>query len=189
MIDHLKQSHPKVVEELVPNLLPLGSVVKVLHNLLREQVPIRDFLAILESLADWAPLTKDTDALTEHVRHGLARTLTKMHATSDGSLKVITLSQGVESLLADGLQKSDQGRILAIDPGAANRMMGSLSRQIERCAAMNLQPLVLCSAGVRVAFKRLVDRFVPNLCVLSYDEVLNPVVIHSMGTVELFDAN
>jgi flagellar biosynthesis protein FlhA len=189
MLDHLKQSHPKVVEELVPNLLPLGAVVKVLHNLLREQVPIRDLLAILEALGDWASLTKDTDALTEHVRQALARTLTKMHAAPDGTLSVITLSHGVESALADALQKGDHGRILALDPAAANRMMTSLGRQIERCAALNLQPVVLCSSPVRVSFKRLVDRFIPNLCVLSYDEVLNTVDIRSLGTVELSDAD
>jgi flagellar biosynthesis protein FlhA len=189
MLDHLKQSHPKVVEELVPNLLPLGSIVKVLHNLLREQVPIRDFLAILETLGDWAPFTKDADMLTEHVRQALARTLTKLHVSPDGTLTVITLSQAVESALADALQKSDQGRFLALDPAAASRMMSNLSRQIERCAAMNLQPIVLCSAAVRLGFKRLVDRFIPNLCVLSYDEVLNSVKIRSNGTVELYDAN
>jgi flagellar biosynthesis protein FlhA len=189
MLDHLKQTHPKVVEELVPNLLPLGAVVKVLHNLLREQVPIRDLLAILETLGDWAPLTKDTDALTEHVRQALARTLTKMHAAPDGTLSVITLSHGVESALADALQKGDHGRILALDPAAAHRMMTSLGRQIERCAGLNLQPVVLCSSPVRVSFKRLVDRFIPNLCVLSYDEVLNTVDIRSIGTVELSDAD
>lgn len=189
MLDHLKQTHPKVVEELVPNLLPLGAVVKVLHNLLREQVPIRDLLAILEALGDWAALTKDTDALTEHVRQALARTLTKMHAAPDGTLSVITLSHGVESALAEALQKGDHGRILALDPAVARRMMASLGRQIERCAALNLQPVVLCSSPVRVSFKRLVDRFIPNLCVLSYDEVLNTVEIRSIGTVELSDAD
>jgi flagellar biosynthesis protein FlhA len=189
LLDHLKQSHPKVVEELVPNLLPLGTVVKVLRNLLREQVPIRDFLAILEALGDWAPLTKDTDALTENVRHALARTLTKMHAAPDGTMTAITLSPGVERALADALQKSDQGRILALDPAAASRMMSGLSRQIERCASLNHPPLVICSTSVRVAFKRLVDRFIPNLCVLSYDEMLNTVEIRSIGTVELSDAN
>ncbi len=189
MLDHLKQTHPKVVEELVPNLLPLGAVVKVLHNLLREQVPIRDLLAILEALGDWASLTKDTDALTEHVRQSLARTLTKMHAAPDGTLSVVTLSHGVESALADALQKGDHGRILALDPAAANRMMSSLARQIEHCASLNFQPVVLCSSPVRVAFKRLVDRFIPNLCVLSYDEVLSTVEIRSLGTVELTDAD
>jgi flagellar biosynthesis protein FlhA len=189
MLDHLKQSHPKVVEELVPNLLPLGSVVKVLHNLLREQVPIRDLLAILETLGDWAPLTKDTDTLTEYVRHALVRTLSKLHLASDGTMAVLTLSQAVESALVEALQKSDQGRILALDPTTVSRMMTSLSRQMERCAAMNHSVVVLCSTAVRVAFKRLVDRFVPNVCVLSYDEVLNTVEIRSLGTVELSDAN
>jgi flagellar biosynthesis protein FlhA len=107
MLDHLKQSHPKVVEELVPNLLSLGGVVKVLHNLLREQVPIRDFLAILECLGDWAALTKDPDVLTEHVRHAMVRTLTKAHLAPDGTLAALTLSHGVESALAEALQKSD----------------------------------------------------------------------------------
>jgi len=189
MLEHLKQSHPKVVEDLVPNLLSLGVVVKVLQNLLREQVPIRDLLAILEILGDWAPSTKDSDVLTEHVRHSMARTLTKMHLGADGRMAVITLSHGVETALAEALQKGDHGRVLALDPSAANRMMTSLGRQIERCTAMNLQPLVLCSAPVRLAFKRLADRFIPNLSVLSYEEILNTVEIRSVGSVELSDAD
>jgi flagellar biosynthesis protein FlhA len=189
MLDHLKQSHPKVVEELVPNLLPLGSVVRVLQNLLREQVPIRDLLAILETLADWAAVSKDPEALTEHVRHGLARTLTKMHTAADGSLAVITLSHAVETALAEALQKSDHGRVLALDPALANRMMNHLARQVERCAARNLQPVVLCATPVRLAFKKLADRFIPNLFVLSYEEILNTVEVRSLGSVELSDAD
>jgi flagellar biosynthesis protein FlhA len=189
MLDYLKQSHPKVVEDLVPNLLPLGTVVKVLQNLLREQVPIRDLLAILEALGDWAPLTKDPDALTEHLRHSLARTLTKMHQSTDGSVAVITLSHAVESTLAESLQKGDHGRVLALDPQTANRMMSSLARQIERCAGRNLQPVVLCSTPVRLAFKKLTDRFVPNLFVLSYEEILNTVEVRPIGSVELTDAD
>ena len=189
MLDHLKQSHPKVVEDLVPGLLPLGTVVRVLQNLLREQVPIRDLLAILEALGDWAPMTKDPDALTEHLRHCLARTLTKMYQATDGSLTVLTLSHAVESALAESLQKGDHGRVLALDPRTAQRMMNGLTRQMERCAARNLQPLVLCSTPVRLAFKKLVDRFVPNLVVLSYEEILNTVEVRPFGAVELTDAD
>lgn len=189
MLDYLKQSHPKVVEDLVPNLLPLGSVVKVLQNLLREQVPIRDLLAILETLGDWAAFTKDPDALTEHVRHGLARTLTKLHQAPDGSLSVILLSHAVESALAEALQKGEHGRVLALDPQTANRMMSSLARQIERCAAQNLQPVVLCSSPIRLALKKLTDRFIPHLFVLSYEEILNTVDVRSIGSVELSDAD
>jgi len=189
MLDHLKQSHPKVVEELVPNLLSLGGVVKVLHNLLREQVSIRDLLAILECLSDWAALTKDPDVLTEHVRHALVRTLTKAHLAPDGTLAAITLGHGVESTLAEALQRSDHQKMLVLDPAVAHRLMNSLARQIERCAAMNLQPVVLCSSPVRAAFKKLIDRFIPNLAVLSYDEVLSSVEIRPIATVELSDAD
>jgi flagellar biosynthesis protein FlhA len=189
MLDYLKQSHPKVVEDLVPNLLPLGSVVRVLQNLLREQVPIRDLLAILETLGDWAPLTKDPDALTEHVRHALARTLTKLHQAPDGSLTVILLGHAVESALAEALQKSEHGRVLALDPKTANRIMSSLGRQIERCTARNLQPVVLCSSPMRPALKKLTDRFIPNLFVLSYEEILSTVDVRSIGSVELSDAD
>ncbi len=189
MLDYLKQSHPRVVEDLVPNLLPLGSVVKVLQNLLREQVPIRDLLAILETLGDWAPLTKDPDALTEHVRHALARTLTKQHQAPDGSLSVILLGHAVESALAEALQKGEHGRVLALDPKTANRIMSSLGRQIELCTARNLQPVVLCSSPLRPALKKLTDRFIPNLFVLSYEEILSTVDVRSVGSVELSDAD
>ncbi len=189
MLDHLKQTHPKVVDELVPNLMPLGLVVRVLQQLLREQVPIRDLLLILEALGDWAPHTKDADTLCEHVRRALTRTLTKMHQAPDGSLAVITLGHAVESALADALQKGEHGRILALDPGVANRVMQNLARQLERAAGLNVQPAVICSAAVRPAFKKLADRFIPNVSVLSYDEVLSQVDIRAMGSVELSDAD
>jgi flagellar biosynthesis protein FlhA len=189
MLDHLKQTHPKVVEELVPNLLSLGGVVKVLQNLLREQVPIRDLLAILETLGDWAPFTKDPDLLTEHARQAMGRTLTRLHQAPDGSLPVIVLGHRVESVLAEALQKGDKGRVLAIDPAAANQIAGSLARLIEAGAAANLQPVVACTAPVRPAFKRLIDRFIPNVTVLSYDEIQTQAEIRSLGTVELSDAD
>jgi flagellar biosynthesis protein FlhA len=152
-------------------------------------VPIRDLLAILECLGDWAPLTKDPDALTEHVRRALARTLSRLHLGPDGTLPVITLSHAVESALAEALPKGEHQRVLSLDPAVAQRMMNSLARQIERCAAMNVQPVVTCSAPLRLVFKRLVDRFIPNLTVLSYDEILNTVEIRSLATVELSDAD
>jgi flagellar biosynthesis protein FlhA len=189
MLEHLKTTHPKVVDELVPNQLSLGGVVKVLQNLLREQVPIRDLLAILEALGDWAPFTKDPDLLTEHVRQSLGRTLTRLHQAPDGSLSVIVLGHRVESALAEALPKGEHGRIPALDPALANKMMNSLARQIENSAAANVQPLVVCSAPIRLAFKRLVDRFIPNISVLSYDEIQSQVEIRSVGTVELSDAD
>jgi flagellar biosynthesis protein FlhA len=161
----------------------------VLHNLLREQVPVRDFLAIVETLGDWAPVTKDPDILTEHVRQGLARTLTKINLDPDGTITVVTLGPAVESLLAETLQRPEHGRAAALDPAMVNRMMHSLARQIEKCTAANVQPLVACSAQVRLTFKRMVDRFLPSVRVLSYEEILSNVEIRSFGSVELTDAD
>jgi flagellar biosynthesis protein FlhA len=189
LLDHLKESHPKVVDELVPNVLSLGGVVKVIQNLLREQVPIRDLLAILETLADWAPVTRDIDLLTEYVRQALSRTITKVHLTHEGNLAVITLDHSVESAIAGAVQKTDQGGFFALDPNTTRQIMNKLARCLERCSSLNYQPVVLCSAQVRSHFKKLVDRFIPNIFVLSYDEILSNVEIKSLGTVELSNAD
>ncbi|MGD8715474.1 MAG: flagellar biosynthesis protein FlhA [Desulfobacterales bacterium] len=189
LLDSLKESHPKVVEELVPNLLPLGGVVKVLQNLLREQVPVRDLIAILETLADWAPVTKDLDLLTEYVRQALARTITKMHQTQEGVLPVLTIDHSVESAIGGAVQQTDQGSLFALDPNSVQSIVNSLARNLEKCSAMNCQPVVVCSAHIRHHFKKLVDRFIPNVIVLSYDEILHNAEIQSLGTVELSNAD
>jgi flagellar biosynthesis protein FlhA len=189
LLDNLKESHPKVVEELIPNLLSLGGVVKVLQNLLREQVPIRDLLAILETLADWSPVTKDLDLLTEYVRHALARTISKMHLAHDGTLPVLTLDHSIESAMAAAVQPTDQGTLFALNPNVAQNIVNKLAQSIENCAALNYQPVVVCSSQVRGHFKKLVDRFIPNITVLSYDEILSNIEIQSLGTLELNDAN
>jgi len=189
LLDNLKESHPKVVEELIPNLLPLGGVVKVLQNLLKEQVPIRDLLAILETLADWAPMTKDLDLLTEYVRLALVRTISKSHLAHDGTLPVLTLDHSVESAIAAAVQSTDQGTLFALDPNIAQKIVNNLAQSMEKCAALNYQPVIVCSGQVRGHFKKLVDRFIPNVTVLSYDEILNTIEIQSLGTLELSNAN
>jgi len=189
MLDHFKQTYPKVVEELVPNLLPLGGAVKVLQNLLKEQVSIRDLLAILETLADWAPMTKDLDILTEYVRQALARSIVKPYLKPDGTLVAVTLDQSVETAVAEAIQRTDHGSFLAMDPRNVEKLVQSLGKHIETFAAMNSQPVVLCSAQVRGHFKRLIDRMVPALAVLSYDEVMNNAQIQTIGSVEMKHAD
>ncbi|MDJ0968464.1 MAG: flagellar biosynthesis protein FlhA [Kiloniellales bacterium] len=184
MLDHLKESYPKVVEELVPNLLPLGGVVKVLQNLLKEQVSIRDLLAILETLADWAPMTKDLDILTEYVRQSLARSIVRPYIGPSGTLVVVTLDQKIETAIAESIQRTDHGSFLAMDPRMVERIVQALSGHIEAFVNLNSQPAVLCSAQVRIHFKRMIDRLVPNLAVLSYDEVLNSAEVQTIGVVE-----
>ncbi|MGD8266872.1 MAG: flagellar biosynthesis protein FlhA, partial [Desulfobacterales bacterium] len=131
MLDHLKQTYPKVVEELIPNLLPLGGVVKVLQNLLKEQVSIRDLLAILETLADWAPMTKDLDILTEYVRQGLSRSIVKPYVAPNGTLTAVTLDQSVETAIAEAIQRTDHGSFLAMEPRTVEGIVQALSRHIE----------------------------------------------------------
>ncbi|MBI9085909.1 MAG: flagellar biosynthesis protein FlhA [Desulfobacterales bacterium] len=189
LLDNLKETHPKVVEELVPNLLPLGSVVKVLQNLLREQVPIRDLLAILETLADWAPTTKDLDLLSEYARQALARTISGMYQGPDGSLPVLVLDHSVEQILSEAMQQTPRGHFLAMEPGQAQQIVNALTGQLDAVATAGVQPVVLCSAPVRMPFKKLADRAVPHLAVLSYDEVASATDIQSLGTVRISDAN
>jgi len=189
LLDTLKESHPKVVEELVPNLLSLGGVVKVLQSLLKEQVPIRDLLTICETLADWAPMTKDLDILAEQVRQALSRTITGLYTAADDKLKVITLDQKLERILHEALQQSDHGSFLAVEPRTAQKIMNALAAHVEKFAARQLQPIVMCSGRIRPHLKRLFDRFIPNMVVLAYDEILNHVQIQSLAVMELNDAD
>lgn len=189
LLDNLKPSYPKVVEELVPNLMSLGGVVKVLQNLLREQVPIRDLLAILETLADWAPMTKDVDVLSEHARQTLSRTIVKQYTGTDGRLSACILDQTVETAVADAVQRTDNGSFIAMEPRLVEKVVQALGKHIETFMQMNAQPIVLCSAQIRPHFKKLIERFVPNLVVLSYDEVMHNVQIQPVGTVEMSNAD
>jgi flagellar biosynthesis protein FlhA len=190
LLDNIKESHPKVVEELVPDLLSIGAIVKVLQNLLREQIPIRDLLTILETLADWAPITTDTDMLTEYVRQALARTITRMYQSEDGSIAVITLDQNVETIIANSIKQGEHGKaVFAIDPDMAQKIMLILGRESERIAAEGRQPIVLCSARIRYYLRQMVERFFPDITILSYNEILNNIKVQSLGTVELSDAD
>jgi len=190
LLDNVKESHPKVVEELVPDLLSIGAIVKVLQNLLREQIPVRDLLTILETLADWAPITTDTDMLTEYVRQALARTITRMYQSEDGSLAVITLDQNVETIIANSIKQGEHGKaFLAIDPDIAQKIMLLLGKESEKIAAEGHQPVVLCSARIRYFLRQMVERFFPDMIILSYNEILNDIKVQSLGTVELSDAD
>ncbi len=189
LLDAVRESHPKVVEELVPNLVSLGGVVRVVQNLLSEQVPVRDLLTILETLADWAPGTKNLEVLTEHVRQSLARTITRIYQRDDGRLSVLTLDQRIERTVAESIQQTDQGMYLAIDPAYAKSIMDDLTVKIEDFKSLAAAPVLVCSAQIRSQFKKLADRFLPGLTVLSYDEIVSSAKIHIVGTVEVSDAD
>jgi len=189
ILDTMKASHPKVVEELVPNALPLGAVVRVLQNLLREQIPIRDLLTIFEALADWAPVIKDIDILTEYVRQSLSRTITRLYVTAEGEIPALVLDPSVEMTLADAIQQTEQGSYLALEPDTTQALMSRIAVEMDKLVKSGYPPIVLCSHQIRYQFRRLIDRFAPNIAVLSYNEILNHVQIRAIGTVELIHAD
>jgi flagellar biosynthesis protein FlhA len=183
LLDRLAQQYPKVVEELTPHLLSLGVIQKVLQNLLRERVSIRDLLTIVETMADYAPMTKDPDVLTEYVRQRLARSIVKQYETSEGVLPLITLDQKMEDVLRDKIQKGEYGINLTIEPNQAQKILMSIHQTIDRTSHLNYQPVILCSPILRRHLKRLLDRFLPQVVVLSHNELTPQTKIQSLGTV------
>ncbi len=184
LLDNLSKEYPKLVEELVPNLLPLGGVMRVLQNLLREQVSIRDMRTILESLADWAGATQDADTLTEYVRQSLARAISTGLADEGDTLNVLTLEREVEETVQGAVQNSGQGSYLALDPGTARGLLGGLSSSIQGFGG-GAQPVLLCPPTIRPHVKRLTERYIPNLVVLSHNEIAPQLKVKAIGTVSL----
>ncbi|MEA1949350.1 MAG: flagellar biosynthesis protein FlhA [Thermodesulfobacteriota bacterium] len=185
LLDNLSKSYPKAVEELVPNLLSLGIVQKVMQNLIRERISIRDLLTIVETLADYAVLTKDPDLLTEYVRNKLSRSIISPYIGEDGFLKLITMDQGVEDLLIQGIQKADHGSYLSIDPKIADSIIASIKKEAEKAMSKDIQPILLASPVIRRHLKKMVEYFVPSLMVLSQSELLSDIGFKSIGKVRL----
>ncbi|MBW2012816.1 MAG: flagellar biosynthesis protein FlhA [Deltaproteobacteria bacterium] len=185
LLDNLSRSYPKAVEELVPNLLSLGIVQKVMQNLIRERISIRDLLTIVETLADYAVLTKDPDLLTEYVRNKLSRSIISPYIGEDGFLKLITMDQNVEDLLIQGIQNADHGSYLSIDPKIADSIIASIKKEAEKAMSKNVQPILLTSPVIRRHLKKMVEYFVPSLMVLSQSELLSDIGFKSIGKVRL----
>jgi len=185
LLDNLAKTSPKAVEELVPSLLPLGIVQKVLQNLLREQISIRDMLTIVETLADYAPVTKDPDLLTEYVRHRLSRSIVTPYLSEDGVLGVITLGQDVEDTLLRCIQKTEHGSYLSIDPRTADAIVGSIKEQAEKSMAQNLHPIIITSPAIRRHLKKMTEYFIPSLVVLSQNELMTDIRFQSIGEVTI----
>ncbi|MCB2198237.1 flagellar biosynthesis protein FlhA [bacterium] len=188
LVENLKADNPTVVEELVPNLMAIGGVHKVLQKLLKESIPIRDLGTVLETLADYAPMTKDTDVLVEYVRYALSPTITQKFADEDGKIYALTLDPEVERTIADAAQQSSrQGHFGVVDlpPAAINAIYMSLSRLVEAMTSSGRQPIIVTSPTVRQAFRRLTEPVLPQLIVLSYGELLVNVQVESTGVVSM----
>lgn len=185
LLDTLAKTQPKAVEELVPQQLTVGQVQKVLQNLLREGVSIRDMLSIVETLADHAPQTKDSDQLTEYTRQALARSITRKFVTGDGSLPLMTLAPQAERAAIEAVQHGPEGGYLALEPNTAKRLVFRLGKWMEQFAEKGQQPVLVCSAQLRPYLRRMIERYVPTLTVLSPGEIPAEVRVQSIGMVTL----
>ncbi len=184
MVDKLKETNPAIVEDTVPNVVSIAYLQKVLGNLLKEGVPIRDLQTILETLSDYSSSLKDMDITTEYVRQALKRTITRRFNDA-GQIRVITLDAGVENKIVGAVKKSEQGSYLALDPETIQAIVQSLQMQLDKVRDVIPTPIVLTSPIVRVYFKKLIDQFIPNVVVLSFNEIDNSVQIQAVGNISI----
>ena len=185
LLDNVAVTAPKVVDELIPGQLGLGVVLRVVKNLLKEGISIRDLRTVLESLADYAGLTKDPDVLTEFVRQSLGRFIVDQFKMDDETLYLVTLDREVEDLVAEAIQPSDQGSFLAIEPATAQQIISSIRAMVDRFGIYGAQPVVLASPTIRRHVKKLIERFLPHVAVLSHNEIPQNVKIQSLGVVSV----
>lgn len=185
LIDHLRESYPILVEEATPNPLSVGEIQKVLGKLLRENVSIRNLPIIFETLADYGKVTTDTEILAEYVRQALARQITNQYSRMGDTLKVITLSGRVEKLIAEGVQQTEHGNYLSLDPAVSQGILESIANQVEQLSIMEQTPIVLCSPAVRMYVRQLTERYFAQIPVLSYNELEANVEVQSVGVVNV----
>ncbi|MCI8323648.1 MAG: flagellar biosynthesis protein FlhA [Lachnospiraceae bacterium] len=183
LVDNLKESNPSLVEELYPKLLGLGEIQKVLQNLLREGISIRDLLTIFETLADYAPTTRDTDILTEYVRQSLKRAISGKFFPANETTSVVTLDPKLEQEIMASVKQTEQGAYLTLDPAKTKDIMESLGVEIKKLEDLGKIPLVITSPIVRAYFKKLTEDYYRDLVVVSYNEVESSVELQSVGMV------
>lgn len=185
LIDHLKESNPILVEEVTPEPLSVGDIQKVFAKLLKENVSIKNLPVIFETLADFCKMTTDTDLLTEYIRQALSVQITNELIQGKQQLKVITVSGEAEKLIAEHIQQTEYGSYLAMDPETQQQVIQSVSENVEQISLQEETPVILCSPTIRMYFKQLLDRFYPQVIVLSYNEIEPSAEIQSIGVVNV----
>jgi flagellar biosynthesis protein FlhA len=185
LVEHLKESYPAIVEEVTPDALTIGEVQKVLSKLLKERISIRNLAIIFETLADFAKMTKDTDLLTEYVRQGLSRQISKTYTTENEPLHVITLGGSVEKKIADSVQQTEHGNYLSLDPHDSQSIFDSITRELESGRSFDQSVVLLCSPAVRMYVRQLIERYLPDVAVLSYNELEPELEVKSVGVVNI----
>lgn len=185
IIDNIKEKYSAVVEELIPDLMTIGEIQKILQNLLREKVPIKDIVTILESLADNSRNTRDLELLTEYVRFALARTICNQIVDENKTINVITLSPNIEEIISSNIQKSVQGSFPTVDPETTTKILTSIRNTVDSVYFYNNQPVILVSPNIRAVFRKLIEMVFPHIMVIQLNEVPNDVQINSEGVVSI----
>ena len=184
LLNNVKETHAILIEELVPKMMTVGEIQKILAKLLREGISIRDLVTILETLADYAPITRDLDMLTEYVRQNLRRAISKRFF-NPGVNTVITLDPALEQTLTSNIQKTEVGSFVNIDQQLSNKIFESLKTEVGKLTSMGVMPIILTSPFVRMYFKQLVEEIAPDLVVLSYGEIDQTAEVQSIGMVSV----
>jgi len=187
ILDTVSRSHPRVVEELIPATLPASIVLRVLRNLLKEKVSIKNILSVFETLADYGPMTKDPDILTEYVRQALMRIISKPYI-QDNTIRVLALDPAVDGLISHSIQHTEHGSYLALEPEKSQKILMTLNREVLNVGKQGLVPILLTSPVSRAYMKRLTERYMPDLVVLSHNEIPPEITIRNLGMVRV-DAN
>lgn len=184
LLENTKKTNSSIVDEVLPAMIGYGTLQKILGNLLREAIPIKDMETILETISDYAANIKDIEMLTEYIRQALRRTITRKWSDS-GQIKVITLSTDIEKMIINSVNKNEHGSYLSLDPQIIQKIVTSLLDQIEKLKEVISIPIILTSPFVRIYFKKLVDQFYPNAVILSFNEIDNSVQIQAIGNIEV----
>jgi len=189
LLDNLRERYPAVLEGLIPDIVSISDIQAVLQNLLREQVPIRDLVTILETVANFARDTRDADFLSERVRHALSRVLTNQHKSDDGSLHVLTLSPQTDQWFQHGLEMGGGGvgSLPQMSPDDLQQLLHKIGKAMEKLAQEGHQPVLLSSAAIRLSLRRVTERSLPNLAVLSYNEVTPDAEIYVADMIDIAD--
>jgi len=185
LLERLKEKYPKLVEDVVPGILDLGTVNRVLQALLKERVSIRNLQTILEVMATFGMQNKHPDYLIEKVRLTLKRQITESMVAADNNLYVFTLPSKIEQLLATNLQNTDDGQEIVIDPSLAQKILSAIMKKSEECISRGLAPLMIISPPIRLPMRRFVEKFVPNVNIMSHNEISESVRIESLGMLEI----
>lgn len=183
LVNNVKETNPSLVEELVPKLLGLGDIQKVLQNLLKEGISVRDMVTIFETLADHAAATRDTDILTEYVRQSLKRAITNKYFPMNETTSVVTLDPKVEQEIMGSVKQTEQGAYLTLDPDKTKSIMASVETEVGKLEKLGKNPIVITSPIVRMYFKRLTEDYYKDLIVVSYNEIDTNVELQSVGMV------